>query len=997
MACYFRSKKYKNEELLDISKQIKDLLSQCVGSMETVPSLILYNIINESKTILKETVDDSVVAAYILAVVHIIDSKSYSEQHRKLREIQIPLTAKEKRNMYVPYGQEKPKTRSQIVSDFLTSPLLQNIIAEGDVIPAVVERIHVTESDEALSALSKLVLNFVKMADEKGIATMTGHHLLDGIDSILIRCQSEEGLLDAIKALRIMNNIGTKIAQGLFQNWQKEYRNHCFEAVLTEIVVGNRTRGIAREKINFSIPSYRNAVDVQCEVENVESLYDEIPLTDDEKQQIRREMPADIEDGEENEEEEDENEKSEIKQKKQKGKNAKDSAKAKPKPKSKAKAKAVGKSKTGKKANEESEQTKRKQGAEIKAKNPSASVTAAETSASRNASSISPISFQVRIEAALALVNGGTYFGMLLPMKSLARALVEGIRLPDGIEEEYLKKKNENLPEAVGSEANDEGSYAVMENAIRLMNGKIDIPKIQHCIFCIDSLAFQNVHTRRENKLSDSQVKELMEVLIRLSKFPDGLFFNLSSHCIESLCAVYRSQMKQLFLSVYEKQLVEDLKLAEEEMKKIVEAESKMKEEKAKEVTMEVSTQNDPWYYNSYDNFDKKPLPFNFARKPSYTEFESKSEYDLLCMMSSGLLSLEKKKYMQNLSQIFVPRNTAYGFGFRANKQSLSVPKYHYSLTALRVNHSLNVISCMHKLEYDNSDEIAIKQYFEVLVSRMARPFPLIAPTSVGQLSSAVYQLQSLESIQNSIDLFVLKVMTNVVKELPFVFKMGFVNVLFEWLANGKDSNASTIYIAIQIIRETCIVYMDISRQNRIDEVVPYNESVVERNKYNSVEGNKPWMGPQLYQVNVISVLEKNKCYDDNHVMFMVDPVSNKMPQLKLQDFTEDACELSKRENIGAYLLRFIDDAIEEYGIRDLVESTVQSDNIQLFWKCSGGLPTINRKIIGRNVGIYDSNDISQLPLVEFEMTPVDLREVENDRRLGAANFYRPVPLMIAN
>eukprot|EP00770_Monocercomonoides_exilis_P001314 MONOS_1304.1-p1 / transcript=MONOS_1304.1 / gene=MONOS_1304 / organism=Monocercomonoides_exilis_PA203 / gene_product=unspecified product / transcript_product=unspecified product / location=Mono_scaffold00022:117434-120171(+) / protein_length=850 / sequence_SO=supercontig / SO=protein_coding / is_pseudo=false len=849
------------------------------------------------------------------------------------------------------------------------------------------------------------------MADEKGIATMTGHHLLDGIDSILIRCRSNDGLLDAIAALRITHCIGSKISQGIFQNWRKECQKHCFETILVEIALGNRNRGIAREKIYAHFHSYQIPVNFLYKTEGFEGLYDEFSLTVAEEQHIRREIFEDSDDREVNEEEDDKNEKFETKQKKRKEKITNDGAEAKPKQKSKAKvkSKAISELKTGKSTNETSDKIKRKQGTETIAKNTSTSMPSSLASPSVSASTATyvhndasdkiAISFNIFIQSILAILDSGAYYGMFLPMKRLINTLIIGLRLPEDAETEYLKRKKETFQEeVVGDKANNEGSYCIMENAIRLMKGKIDILQIRQCLFCLDSLITHNLYNCKNFKISDINLKDLIDMLMRLNNFPDGLLFNLSSHCIEAICVMYQSEMKQLFLSAYERQMMEDLKVVEEEMKQIEEADHKAKgKENKKDDLMKISSRIAHQKSSNLSSSNWTHIPFNYSRMPSITEYDSTSEYEFQCRERTGEHLVEKRKCLQEISDEFRPQNIIFGCGLGADDTFITIPMFHYSLAALHFNHSLNCIAAMNNIKNDNCDEIVLKPYFEKLINRMAHPFPLIAPISVGTLYRDAYQQQSLESVQSSIDLFVLKTMTKTVKELQFVFKMGFADILFKWLPDGKDSNKVALFVAIQMIRENCIAFMDISRRNRIKEAVPYNENVMEVNNFFGNYETELVLDPEFAKVSVVSKAEIKMCYECFQSNDWIDLTAHNFQQLKLADFTEDAEELSKGDDIGAYLLRLIDDAVEENGIRDLVEATVQHNAIQLFWMCSGSLPSADRLESVDIFKEYDFDQITLLPLVEFEMPPVNLYDKKEERTINHFHLFRTQSLVVPN
>ncbi|KAH7831252.1 uncharacterized protein MONOS_3901 [Monocercomonoides exilis] len=972
--------KIATNELLEVSEQINNLLLQFVGKMETLPSYILYNILNEGKGLLKSTGNDKVVASYTSAMAVVVDAKSYSEQHIKLREITVPLTGIEKRWLNVPYYQKKPKTITKFTSDFLTSPLLQSIIFDGNVIPSVVERIHTTESDDALNALSRLILNFVKMANKEGIVALTRQNLLDGIDSILMRCQSSEGLIDAITSLQITHNIGKKIPQGMFFNWEKEFSDYHFESVLTELAVGNQNRGIAREKIKVHTPWYQRELDVQCEVDGAEELNFEDSASDGKSSEHSLMVDDEKAEGQDKSKEEKEEEKEEEKGKKSKLSKKNEGSKKKNKGKSNTK---VG----GKNADEKSDGEKRKkmdqQNVQIDLKTSSDS-DLAEISSSASASMSSStatqkegkkpfLPFSVRVKAAFALINNKHEFRSIKPISNVISVLMEGIILPEGAEEEYLKRKKESSRGDVAGDEGKEDDLEANEDVIVIPIGKIDIFQIRECLMRIFMLTKEFYYSKKRQPMNIAQLKAIIPLLMRLNNFPDHLFFNLSSRCIENICSLYPNETKQLYCSSFESKLLEELDAVEAEMNKVSESIniSKNEKEAKKEEVMNVSLEPVPWYQREKEFDAHKYLPYEYTKKPLLSKFESASEYELVYDLKKDQLTLERNKLSNYLTFSIGEEISRRGYNNSQKKFTCTTPLYHYSFHALHLYHLLKCLGAICKSEIKYCDEIVIRPFFERLVNRMSHPFPLIAPVSVIVLEAEAFQPQSLESVQISIDSFVMQFLTGVSKELPFVCKMGFIHTLFEWLAGGRDADSQALFYAVQYIRENSIVYMNIARETRIEVAKPFNEGVTARNNHVFTKGASIFRSAEIPQLDLVSLLDPVVCFQGLDDVYSYDYSAKKYNPIPLVNFDEDAEELEKGVDFGVYLLRSIEDEIEESGIRDIIEGNLQKDDIQLFWLCPGYLAQKKRNHVHGSV-IRRSDMLNYLPHVQVETPPSD-------------------------
>ncbi|KAH7817765.1 uncharacterized protein MONOS_5515 [Monocercomonoides exilis] len=802
------------------------------------------------------------------------------------------------------------------------------------------------------------------MADLKGIEKMVRKSVLDGIESILVRCQSEEGLSDAISSLQIFYNATNEDGKSRF--WITEYKSHLFEAVLTEIAVGNKIRGIARKKLNSRLPLHKNIVNVECEADEVDEADESVTeclstVLSIERARIKGDANDDGGDdycNDENRgEEEIEKDTYKTKESKQKVKGSKNNSKDKAITKGKDKKQTKEKKLNAKsKYSEAIIEPKRKQ----EEKNKAGACQSCERVSGAQKDREKPfLPMPIRIKAVLAMSNNDINFTRIQPIKNIMHLLMEGIRIPEGAEAEYLKRKKEM------SEIDE-------DSIIKMMEDKLNINQIRNCIICIKGLIADYVYAKNSEFISENQLKTLVDLLIQLNKFPDCLFFSLSSSCIEYICYCYSNQMKQLYLSTFEEQLMEDLNSVEEEMKTLAQEDRKTKEKKVGEEEKEEEEETRTDYLQSDDfagwNNDYNSLPFVSVRKLTDPKCLTFWEYNVDKSIRTRQKMLEDQNIFYLLTEMFSLKNIR-KVGISINDSAPVIP-FHFSAAAHRFNHSLSCIASIFRINGTYCDDVVIRPVFANLVNRMAHPFSLIAPISVMNLKSDTYCVQSLESVQISIDMFVLQTMVNVVHELPFAFAMGFEHVLFEWLAGGRDSNDRVLYYAIQIIRETCIVFMNIARDLRIKSTEIFNEKVDAHNNYKPKKMRDWCFAPDPHPDQCVSLLDERICYDSCRANCAMESRSKKPPPMKYVCFEEDAIELSKGEDIGACLLRLIDDEIEECGIRDVVEATPQRRIIQLFWLCSGVMPKADRNTRLSSFKRFKTDYLNNLPLVEFRIEP---------------------------
>ncbi|KAH7814730.1 uncharacterized protein MONOS_18451 [Monocercomonoides exilis] len=981
----FRGRKFGAGELAGISKEMCDLLWRCVGRMESVPAYILRNVLHCGKVVLSAGADDRVAASYVRAMALVVDVRSYPVQHRRLRLEEVQLTAQEKRHVKSPRGKEKQQTKTVLTSDVVGSPLLQEVIFDGEVVPAVVERIHAAESEEALSALAKVVLGFVRIADQAGLAAMVGQHILDGIDTILMRCQERAGLIDAVEALQLVFAARTNITLMASNGWGKAFEEHCFEGVLTEIAVGNKSRGVAREKINLRAPYYERVVDVELEEGRERFEEEDVGKLDDGESVT--EQAADSGRGTE----ESKGEKGRAKeganrrQREQKRKGGKSAAKEKER------LKAKWKQKGGKRKQEEGRV------AEVQRKE-------------------QRLPFCVRLEAACAVLWEKDHYRFNLPVKKLAGVLAEGIALPEGAEAEYVKRK-QKLMESEKSRLKREGSE--MDVNIRERDGgdgeaegvlesKLNIPHIYNCIYCLNVL-FSDWDTkyycgtvRKAEAMPDEQLEAIVNKLLRLNRhaplFPDKLFFRMSSHCLESICMLYRQQMKRLYGGVFEQRLMEELDEVEMEMEKAAEAGG--------------GGADSEEYINIYSQEYMRSIweeaPFSSIREPVVGEYESVADYTLDKMQLLRMSFLERRTLQSDMSSVFCCSRLGWLHGRWVNRNLVSVRRQHSSWAALRFNHTLSCIAATCAAQDASSDDVVTRPFFRRLVGRLVRPFALQVPFGVGSLSSVAYQQHSLESVQSTIDLFALEVLTNVEKELGFVFEEGYVGALFGRLAGSMELNSHALYVAVQVIRETCIAFMRADREARVKAAGVLNASIAEWNRHGEgkeAAGRRVFLqiAPRLHktwqQVEAGGLL--GEVGEGKEVGEVGEGEKGEKGEKGGEGGEGEKGEKGEKgkkgEDVGVVLLRLVDDTIEERGIRDCVEATPQHNDVQLFWRCSGSLPSKNRV---QQVSLYSRgkvSDVEGLPYAEFVPIPSDPLSAPDPEAFRQANYRMVFLFNVAN
>ncbi|KAH7828236.1 uncharacterized protein MONOS_5799 [Monocercomonoides exilis] len=528
----------------------------------------------------------------------------------------------------------------------------------------------------------------------------------------------------------------------------------------------------------------------------------------------------------------------------------------------------------------------------------------------------------IRIKAVLALLNGTLYYGMLSPIRKLIHVLGEGIRLPEGAEAEYLKRKEEKLDRGSSGEDGREHESSDCEwedSEGDMMKDLFDVLQISHCVYKIDALFRHrllesekepfNIHANslwdfkivdKTEPMSDRQLKTLVDLL--LNKFPDNLFFCLSSHCLESICETYPSQMKRLYFSTFEKQIMEDLACVEEEMKQIEEKECQVRERSireegnAKTMIFHTNLKNE-YFRNLFNMSNYNLVQFNHIKQRQFTEFDSAAEFECDSELHKELHKLEFLNNSYYMGKAFRSWLHANDNEF-PNTATATASEYHYSSAAFHFNHSLNCIAAIRATE-DCCDNVVIRSFFEKLAWMMGCPFCLVAPVSVKRLACEAYEQQSLKSVRNSIDSFVTQMLLNVEKELPYVFSMGFVSTLFEWTMNGKDSNLEVICLCVQVIRELCIANTNVSRETRIEEADPFNKSVVAQRKYFNAKGKSTFNLPKLTEINAVSSLEIFMCCKEYVPKIGNSETACQNYQPHEVDFKEDAEDLAKGEDIG--------------------------------------------------------------------------------------------------
>eukprot|EP00770_Monocercomonoides_exilis_P000464 MONOS_462.1-p1 / transcript=MONOS_462.1 / gene=MONOS_462 / organism=Monocercomonoides_exilis_PA203 / gene_product=unspecified product / transcript_product=unspecified product / location=Mono_scaffold00007:184374-185789(+) / protein_length=472 / sequence_SO=supercontig / SO=protein_coding / is_pseudo=false len=447
--------------------------------MEVVPPYILNNILKEGKTVFKESTNDEVITSYASVMAQITDVLSYSARHRKLRKVEMQPSAKEKRTKRVSSIKKSVEAKTQYTSDFLNSPLLQSVIFDGGIISNLVERILVSEEDGVLRALSRLVLNFVKMADADGIWAMWKNNLLDGIDSLLVRCQSCEGLTDAITSLQLAQNMGKNIQKKKYLDWEKDFKKYNFESVLGEIAVGNKIRGIVREEMKTHSRPFMDRPSIQCEIEEEEEMCLSSPLNEVADEKIQREDRI-IDENCENDNNRKMNDKEKEKEK-EKTKIIVASAEQHPCDEKRKQKVELAPETTFEACSCKMKSSTSKPGVGTE-------LYLSQASAFQKVKTKSFLPYSVRLKAIRALSSEWEYLFSFKSSSNYVRVIADGLMLPEGAEEEYLKRKKRNSQEDVSKGEKENDSFDKIDeydDIIELSNGNINILQIQDCIYCL--------------------------------------------------------------------------------------------------------------------------------------------------------------------------------------------------------------------------------------------------------------------------------------------------------------------------------------------------------------------------------------------------------------------------------------------------------------------------------------------------------------------------------
>ncbi|KAH7824828.1 uncharacterized protein MONOS_9585 [Monocercomonoides exilis] len=954
----FHSRSPKMDDLRTDSKEALELLKKFFGKMETVPSEILNDLLEYGSRILKVG-EDEVIRTYGMVLEMLTNPFSYSKGFHELKEVAIEQKADNSERQIS--GKENAASEKVTQSDFLASPLLKQIVIKCSLIPAVVESIHASENDETLSVLSKFLLNVVRMNDSSEAIRLVGQRVLDGLDDILIRCQNADGLSDAIDALCLMYRSVLKNGCRTNYNFMDAFKSYGFRGVLMEIIVGNRKRGIVKEVESKKMTRY-----------NLYNILENVVIEKEEKEDV--------------EGIEEENKETKLKAKKPK-KGTKSAERTGNNSKTR-----IGKSEKKLPAKQESstkrKQLKKKEGKDGENKNfgqNSASTSTSSSSSSLESDMMSSslsdsssndfvlqnldlIPVSVRLKAVFALYDLRCNKTPAFQVKSILCVLVDSLELKEGEEEEYERTKQKELAAAKESKEEKEGKEEKEEKEGKeekekekenegddeqyLMYAKVDFTECDYqrkyqrirevLVFMIHFL--NNNLPNLEKPLPESIVIKAAAAFTRLIKFPHRAFEHYSWICLSDL-SNHSDALCRRLAPMFESDLQTELDCIEQEMEDAVKRDAEKGEKEYKGCT-------------NPNMFARSPCKFRIAQffpKPRLSDYTSYAEFERACEKYRISYYYDSYEFTMSLSEsvganFILHLISSYPSFFTPLKYhiSLSSQRFHYICSFLAIN-TLNVP--------DLADKIVLDSIFHRLMEKIANPFPLAAPITITGLRSGILIPRSLESAQINAEFLVVAVLTSVVKELPYVFEMGYVSRLLEWMASKGAALDKMLLMAIKVLHEKCVAFSLSSRLNRLEMIGPINDALAKRNAFIEEHMDNPWGAPNAPSWDNISQLDDVICLPPD--LSNANSRRRTKPKIvPLVSMDEEIAEVEKEDDTGTHLLWLLDDAIEESGIRDVVEAAMAHGNLQLFWMLPRVTPKLSKNHSNRIHSYYNPSDI---------------------------------------
>eukprot|EP00770_Monocercomonoides_exilis_P007942 MONOS_7900.1-p1 / transcript=MONOS_7900.1 / gene=MONOS_7900 / organism=Monocercomonoides_exilis_PA203 / gene_product=unspecified product / transcript_product=unspecified product / location=Mono_scaffold00283:26302-29515(+) / protein_length=978 / sequence_SO=supercontig / SO=protein_coding / is_pseudo=false len=968
----------KHQNLLKSSNEIHDIIVKYKGKMDVVPAGILHSLIKACIRVFNSTNNEEETRVFASILEIIFNPKSYSDNFNALKQKIVSTNMRERSLLHYKFASE----RITGVSHYSTSPLLHNMIKDGMLISSVINQIRSSESDETLSVLGEILFHLVRLAEKGEFKSIADHGLFDGVRRILARCNSFEGLHFALEAvlhsITKVNHLETKLNLHVMV----KLRDCDFEIELLEIALGLRTRGLLYEKNKKEYQDFF----CYCRTHDEEEFISKYFSNDDGSEMTRRKKTRETQ----------------------------------------SKKKTATQTKNNSKKNKDSKRKQKNQKMEISDEQEEFITIEDDKSNISSFSASDPLSateqcygdigneehvrlpLKIRLEAVRVSISFDNGSLLLYVPKRLLTLLSEGLKLPDGAEDEYLHQKTKELKGKASLEIEEEKNKEELEKEMAKKKSKtkaeISSDKINDKTEdgkekagdedqdCSDADAITNIEgydackrsiplTACDTTETIEQVQEtllmtahflkkiytekyiinlqlipelifatLFDRLNRLMNFPFKRFYTLAGSCIELIFAMMPDSLFFRCLPSVEEQIASDLHLIEKEMTGVKSNDSLLAQS-----STELSCNSEKDEFSLNEKYIAFPNDFCLtALKPSLNNCLAGSDFTiayenymdaLLLIEASTTFFFPTFNSRYCLSQ-FTKRNCE-----EINQRSQQL---HYSFIAYRFRHNVSCLLSAIASHKNYADEIILRPVFGFLMSKFSFRFPVCAADSVGYSENKHFYPSSLESVPIAIYMVVTLVLLNVVKELPYAFEMGYVTSLLKWMVNLSPCSPWLLIHGIIRIREAAVLFSLPSRKLRLELAVTANEAIQEKkNRENyekflfKFEFGRKWEG--------ISALEVDTCLPKSYASI----VSQDDTTLELLDFAEDEEEVEKKDDTGTLLYCRLEDDLEETGIRDLLETFPQDRNIEPFWLMKGTIPT-KAKYVNERMYNYLVNEMLQ-------------------------------------
>ncbi|KAH7829827.1 uncharacterized protein MONOS_11306 [Monocercomonoides exilis] len=893
------------------------------GKMEEVPAGTLGSLMRAAGVVLNSTNSEGMAFNFGSILEIVLNPESFSEGFCASIEKPIKIDCRER----VHSRSENSLKKSIRVSQYSSSPLFHFMIREGKLIPGIVKQIWASISDDTISALAKVLFYFVRIAEKDEFNEMGKQGFFDGIKATLIKCNSCVGLHFALYAVLYY--------AALVKNLTYDYRSygmwsiptHELRFILFQIAIGMLKRNVSFDKYSQSlykigeIDEYSED-DRFAELLNTEGNSNQAEESSSKTQIIKK--PEALHSTEK--------EKASIDSKRKQTEQQLISSIQDPESKP------------------------------IEGDGPDGSIqqipvategVSSETSAKED-KVVLPLSIRLEAIRVFFYLDERDNF-LPLPWKLLS-VLAEGLELPEGAEDEYLAQKKKALEETakIEKDAQEKLSDCNKDDTCAEENMKFDnncacpfeacyvtknMKQIQETLLTTNSCLIDIYEKRKsfnKHTLPDDVTIILLERLNRLMNFPSKSFCILAGCCIECLFAVMSESIMLTCLPSIEENIMADLPLVEKEM-----IETNIREKLQLNLSTECSG-------NLKEGDEKLKKGFGSLLKildltafdPTFRDYSTESDYELAQSDISNVM----KEMVDNVRLVF---NNIFGCITRESVESQiehlrqMEQIYHYSFSAYRLNHNLICILSAIASEKKNSNEIVLRPLFGFLMSKLMVRFPIQAPFVLRYPLWNTIPSCYLESVHFMISIVVVAVLLNIVKELPYAFEMGYISSLMDWMAEQVHCAPDLLGNGILRIREACIIHTLPSRKHRLELLKTANKKI--RNFKSKPPKHPVYSKNSLIETwRGISVLEKEECVPNE---FFKSLLPSSIAMFDDVDLSGDTEEVKKKDDSGTLLCRRLEDALEESGIYELIESFPQSDKIDPFWSRNGTIPTNSRKI----------------------------------------------------